>query len=366
MRDDGEAAAGGGRVVSAATATVLDDLADVDAAAFDELDDTAGAAGCHARLRQHQDDRRWRVRYVRVEESGRLVALLPLYAARGRNWPDESYDSTRWWDAPSRPALRADQALLVCGCADLRSGLPVADDGDVAAAHIRHALLVAARLAAPEGRGLLFPYVYPRARRLLEAATQGWADWVVLDHEARFPAEAIAAPGAWASPRVRGVLRHDRRLIDELGVTAEAAPWSAGADMASSFIAEHNIRKGRTDHAEFVRMRHELWAECQGVEVVVFAGHCGPVEGALTAFVWRDQLELYEIGLSGQESRHRLALYLDLMFHRPLCFARQRGLHGVRAGLSARVPKASRGATFSALSGGELGIAETARLAGAD
>jgi hypothetical protein len=349
--------------VSAVTATVLDGMADVDPAAFDALDTTAGAAGCHARLRQHEGDRRWRVRYVRLDEAGRLVAVLPLYAARGRIWPDESYDSACWGGSPGGQPLSAEHALLVGGCADLRSGLPVAGDGDTAAAYLRHAMVTLARLAAREGRGLIFPYVYPAARRLLDAATRGQARWATLDHEAQFPAEAIDAPGAWGSSRVRGVLRHDRRLIDSMEVTGVVAPWPADADMVSSLVAEHNIRKGRADHAEFVRMRHDLWAECAGVEVIVFTGHCGSAEGALTALVWRDQLELYEIGLSGPEGRQRLALYLDLMFHRPLAFAGQRGLRGVRAGLSARTPKASRGATFRALSGGELGVADTARMA---
>jgi hypothetical protein len=109
-------------------------------------------------------------------------------------------------------------------------------------------------------------------------------------------------------------------------------------------------------------MRHTEWSQCAGVELVVFAVSSPAASGFLTALAWKDELALYEIGLTGEDGRERLAAYLSLLFHQPHDFAASRGLRTIRAGLAAEVPKSSRGALFTELSGGVLNADEVRKL----
>jgi hypothetical protein len=147
-------------------------------------------------------------------------------------------------------------------------------------------------------------------------------------------------------------------------VVRSVRSWPEAEEEASKLIAEHNSRKGTPDHPEFVRFRYAEWQQCEGVELVVFAARAHAVSGVLTALVSKDELELCDIGLVGEEGPARLAAYLDLVFHHPVAFARSRGLPNIRVGFGAEVPKKSRGAVFEDLYGGVLDLDHTRKLAG--
>nr|WP_062332816.1 hypothetical protein [Herbidospora sakaeratensis] len=321
------------------TATTLSGLPRLTPAAFD-LD--AGAAGAPARLLGVESDGRWRCSYVTAESADGLDALVPLYRPAGRVWPDRAY-------APD-PGITADRCLLVGGVYDRRTAL------HLPAALAPEALREAARIAVEEDRCLVFPFLYARARRTVDAATGGRVRWTVLAHEARF---TLGEPAS----RVRGVLRRDRRLIERAATTASVVPWRDADPATARLVADHNLRMGEFDDPEFVRLRYDQWAACAGVEVIVFDGRAGPHHGVLTALVWRGGLELHEIGLPPSGDPARLALYLDLIYHRPHAYARAHRLTAVRAGTAARTPKASRGAAFEPLYGGVLDAEDTRRLA---
>ena len=136
------------------------------------------------------------------------------------------------------------------------------------------------------------------------------------------------------------------------------------AEPASALIAEHNIRVGRFDHPEFVKLRSRRWQDCPGVEFLVFAAESGALTGYVTGWVWRDELAVYEIGLPGPQSPQRLACYLELVFRLPIQLAQQRGLRMVRLGAAAERIKAGRGAVFHELFGGVLNVVATKQLAG--
>ncbi|GIH27850.1 hypothetical protein Aph01nite_61600 [Acrocarpospora phusangensis] len=338
--------------------TGLSELPDLEPAAFDP---SAGAAGTRARLLSVETDGRWRHRYVAAESAGRgftgLAALLPVYWPSGRSWPDPAYAPAGWPIPDLSPAeVAPDRCLLVGGVYDRRTALHLPDDAALA----RDCLREVARIAVESDRCLIFPYVYARARRILDAATGGRIRWGVLEHEARFH-DVLRTEGTPA--RVRGVLRRDRRIIEQAVTTASVVPWQAAAPRAAGLIAEHNLRLGQLDDPEFVRMRYAQWADCAGVRVIVFDARAGSQHGVLTALVWRDSLELHEIGLPPSDDPARLALYLDLIFHRPYAYARENGLNTIRAGTAARTPKASRGATFEPLLGGVLDAGNTEWLA---
>jgi inosine-uridine nucleoside N-ribohydrolase len=344
--------------------TGLADLPDLQPAAFDP---DAGAAGTRARLLTVETDGRWQRRYVAAESASGgqaagngatgLAALLPVYWPAGRSWPDPAY-APAGWPIPDLSAAEVtpDRCLLVGGVYDHRTALHLPDDVTLA----RNALREVARMAVESDRCLVFPFVHARARRILDAATGGRIRWGVLEHEARFH-NVLQAEGTTA--RVRGVLRRDRRIIERAATTASVAPWQDAAPQAAGLIAEHNLRLGRLDDPEFVRMRYTQWADCAGVRVIVFDARAGSQHGVLTALVWQDTLELLEIGLPPSDDPARLALYLDLIFHRPHAYARENRLNTIRAGTAARTPKASRGAAFEPLHGGVLDSENTEWLA---
>ncbi|MBO0822263.1 MAG: hypothetical protein J2P27_00195 [Actinobacteria bacterium] len=342
---------------------VIDHLQDMSPGEFNALDSVAGAAGCFERLQQREADGRWRVGYVRGTDDGVLRAAVPFYECRGRTWPDGAYDPSRW-ELPDtrRQEYAHGAAVLVGGCCDRRSGLPI--DPDYRERRKVRALLVAvARVAAAHDRALAFPYAFPCARRVLAQAAKDQIVWATLGREAQFR-DVVARDWEDRQPsRIRYVLRRDRRLMAAEGVRDEVSAWPEVEDAACELIAAHNLRKGQPDHPEFVRLRHREWGECQGVELTAFTAAADGVRGVLTALVWNSELELYEIGVDGTEGPARLAVYLSLIVHAPLRFAQARGLRHMRAGLAAETPKASRGAVFSELYGGVLDAANTSALA---
>ena len=369
---------------------LVDSIAGVPADAFDCLDTSAGAAGCYHRLRQREMDGRWQVAYALQGPADAPTAVLPGYIRRGVDWPDPAYDISAWTrplyltvpgGSPSGPhdgshrelhgelpsgsdlgpaTLAADQCVFIGGCADLRSALHLgpADRTQTGASR-----LLAAFARANPGRFLVFPYLYRADRDLVDDATGGRCWWTLLGRESYFPRLTEPDREAGLGSRVRGVLRHDRRLIASAGLVAAVTDWSDAPADTAELIAAHNTRKGSPDHPEFVALRHDQWADCPSVRVVVFSVRSGSVRGVLSALVWRDQLELAEVGLAGPDGPVRLACYLDLLFHQPIRFAAAHGLTAIRAGLAAEVPKKSRGARLREVYGGVLGPADTARLA---
>lgn len=345
---------------------VVDDIAEAGAAEFDRLDRSAGAAGCHARTAQRQRDGRWRTGYVRCVDGTRLLAFVPFYAPRGATWPDPAYDP-RTWGLPQDAVRRADAAdcLLVGGHGDLRTGFPVAAQLR-SPALLRPVLGALAGVAAAEGRGLALPYVYGWVRDAVTAVCGDAAVWTPLGQDARLPGD-VTDP-RWTDRlgrRARRNIRADRDLITASRVRVTAGRWNDVEDRAAALIAAHNQRKGRPDHAAFVKMRTRLWDRCPGVEVVAFTARFGAAEGYTTARVWADELDMVEIGLGGEPGPARLAAYLDLLVHTPLRYARDRGLRTIRLGAAARSTKEGRGAVFETQYGGFLDGPATARLAGA-
>lgn len=333
---------------------------------FNALNTMAGAAGSHARMSQREADPRWRVRYVRWLEAGRLRAGLPVYQCRGPAWPDRAYDPSAWeWPDGVQGDGAPGRGLQVGGCSDLRTALHV--DREAEPGHWRRLLAAIATLAEGDtdgdGNFIVLPYVYQDNKDALAQASMGHIAWAELGREAHL--DGVAAPD-WEerlSSRVRYVLRRDRRLIAEAGVRGRVCRWAEIADSACALIAEHNTRKGKIDHPDFVRLRHDEWDECPSVELLVFSVRAGAVSGVLTAFIWNGQLELYEIGLGGDAGADRLAAYLSLVFHEPLRLARSRGLAHIRAGRAAELAKGARGARFVHLYGGVLSARDAGRLA---
>jgi hypothetical protein len=344
---------------------LIDSIAGVPARDFDRLDSSAGAAGCYDRMRQRESDGRWLRTYLRCvdSDSGRLRALIPLYRSRGRTWPDPAYDP-RTWDLPPGAAdeCTAAGSVIVGSYADLRTGLHVEPELRTPD-NLRELLARIAAAAAEENRCLIFPFVFEEAQRAL-AAAEGAIAWKTLGEEAQL--RGVADPG-WESKltgRMRRNFRLDRAAIAAAGLGGSMHAWHEVEEQVAELIAEHNIRLGRFDHTEFVKLRSRQWDRCEAVEFFVFAAESSTVKGYVTAWVWEDELDLYEVGLHGEPGPDRFAAYVDLAFIQPLRFAQARGLNRIRLGMAAGQTKAVRGAVFTSVYGGVLNARETKRLAG--
>ncbi|MBR7834921.1 hypothetical protein KDL01_16730 [Actinospica durhamensis] len=339
-------------------AEFLDSLAGVDAGAFDALGAQVVPATCHERLLRFEADRRWRAGYLSVTaEDGTLVAAVPFHHTTAPRWPDPAYDPRSWgFDASEVPG----SYLFVGGVTDLRADLHVED------ARIRETLRKLAQRAAGDGQALCLPYVGEGTHTQVSAALGDLVHWVALGEEADFSHHLGPEPEPLGS-RVRGVLNRDRRLIEKAQVETGISTWPAVASHAAEVIADHNDRKGKPDHPEFVELRYEEWCAFESVEVLVFTARAAGCAGYLTALRRRGGLDLHlqEIGLTGQEGPERIAVYVSLLYHQPMAFARDQGLRVLTAGIAARTPKASRGARFRPLYGGLMDAAAVRAFAGA-
>ncbi|HEX6473257.1 MAG TPA: hypothetical protein VF069_29465 [Streptosporangiaceae bacterium] len=314
---------------------VTDSLDGVGADDLFALDGTVGALGSRGRLVQHSQDPRWTPRYVVVRDGGRLRAALPIFLGNGTQWSDQIHNPEDWgYHQPLVP----DKSALVGGRLEIRGSLRCADEPDVIAA------VTDALSAIPElrGRELFFGYLPPDQRRIAEAIF-GPVTWLAEYDDFTYPEEVIRGSLMDLPQPVRYTIRHGERKAAELGIVAEVTPWRDYEGDACELIAAHNERKGQTDHPELVRYRMDRWDECDEVTVLVaHASRDGAAGGAVTLLLFRDEVEVYEVGLPEQDDRH--TFYIHLTFNEPRRIARDQGCAVVRAGLGAPQPKRIRGA----------------------
>lgn len=346
---------------------ILTSLAEADPAGFNRLDPGGGAMCCHGHTLIREHDGRWRARYLRcLDERGELAALIPLYTSAAETWPDPAYDPASWdfpeggYDGGLTPAT----ALLVGGRSDLRSSLHVRADL-LASAQLRRVLAYLSALAAGEGRGLVLPYLPPAAREALDRAADGRIAWTRLGRAAWLRGVTEPDWTARIGAHARATLRKDELLFQAVPMTARTPPWAEIEDLAYEMFAEHNLSLGSPDHPEIARLRAREFQDCGEVEPVAFTCASENVFAVMGALVWQDELVLNEIGIRGTgRDRERLAVYLKLVFHESVRYARARGLRDVMLGMKAAAPKSSRGCVFEDVYGGVIGVEDTEKLAG--
>jgi hypothetical protein len=338
-------------------------IADIPQEQFDRLDPAVGVVDCYAKVKQREADGRWRVTYVHGTDGDQTKAAIPLYASQSPDWSDPAYDPRTWALPPAvREDCTANRCLVVESYEDRCSGLHV-ECSARQPRQLRQVLSVMARVAAGQDRCLSFPYFSSAAKDVLSAAACGRIAWASLGREAYL--RDLADPG-WESSqpkRVRYNLRHDKDLIASAAITSGQCSWPEIEDTASDLIAAHNVMKGQPDHPEFVRMRHQQWADCPQAELVVFTARSAVVTGVETAVLWNNELDLREIGLAGDEGADRRAAYLDLVFRQPIRFAQSRRLRRIRLGMGAEMVKSGRGAVLQDLHGGVLTASAARRIA---
>ncbi|RCG27275.1 hypothetical protein DQ384_26540 [Sphaerisporangium album] len=324
----------------ALSVVVADDLGDVGADELYELDANVGALGCRGRLVQHSDDPRWEPRYVIVRDGSRLCAAVPVFLGLGTEWSDQIH-SPKEWGLDESP-IQAKSAL-VGGRLEIRGSLRCVDEPEV----FRSVLDGCASISELDGRELFLGYLDERQQRLAEAIF-GPMEWLVEYDDFVYPEEIVLGSLADVPRNVRQTIRHGERQIAEHQIKAETVPWQEYRGTACALIAEHNKRMGMVDHPALVRYRMDQWDECDEVSVSVVhataGGEEGAAEGAVTLLTYRDELEVYEVGLPGEDGPGRRALYACLTFHEPRRIAQSLGVKTVRAGLDAGRPKRLRGA----------------------
>ncbi|TDB87236.1 hypothetical protein E1264_15375 [Actinomadura sp. KC216] len=316
--------------------TVADSLDDITDDEFFELDGSLGAMGSRVRLQQHSQDPRWSARYVIAREGNAVRAVLPLFLGHGDQWSDRLNSPRTWgYDGDLRQATSA----LIGGRLEIRGSMRCADDPAVLQA-------VADRCADMEelrGRDLFFGFFDSRQAELAEAVF-GSVKWLDASEDFVYPEPVVLGDPANLPRSVRQLIRQDERRIEEFGITASVIPWPEYDGVACDLIADHNRRKGMDDHALLAEYRMDQWTECPGVSAYVVHAEMADVVGVTTLLHYRDELEVYEIGLPEGDGRARRTLYSCLTFNEPRRFARDNGIGVVRAGPDAALPKRIRGA----------------------
>lgn len=318
----------------ALTVAVADSLDGIGADELFALDGTLGALGSRGRLAQHTGDPRWPARYVLARDGDRLLAAVPVFLGGGGMWSDQIHQPADWGfgDTPSQ-----EKSALAGGRLEIRGSLRCVDDPAVlrAVAEVCRAGLT--------GRDVFLGYLDRRQQRLAEAVF-GPVEWLVRYEDFDYPAEVVQGDLADLPRAVRQSIRAGERKIAEFGIEAVAVPWADYTGSGCDLIAAQNKRKGMTDHAALVGFRLDQWDECDEVSVYVVHATMGDEEGAVSLLVYRDEVEVYEVGLPEGDGPSRRTLYSCLTFDEPRKLARKLGLTKIRAGLGAAQPKKIRGA----------------------
>jgi hypothetical protein len=324
---------------------VIPSLRAFDAQEFDRLDATCGPVGSHSRLLQLERDHRWSTEYLCAHEGGLLIAAVPLYRLKKGAWPDSSYDPATWGlDQPLPPG----EVTVVGGRSGLSSTLHVARE---IAGSRRHIRLIEELLVREPRRSLLLPFLTECQLRPWQGVLGTRLKHITLGGDARFDR---TLPGLPPLPRkVRQTLSRDQRMAQKYGVESEVKTWSEVRSFAAGLIADSNRAHGLADAEQLVDFRVRQWEACPDVSVVVFTARARREQGVLVAVVWRNWIDLQEMGLTGAPGDLRRTLYAQLLFHLPAQLARRLGdTRHIRAGLKAELPKAIRGAYFIPLIGG--------------
>ena len=322
---------------------VLASLGELDPQEFDRLDDSCGPVGSYARLVQLEQDPRWSAEYLCARESGLLLAAVPLYRLKRGGWPDPSYDPAGWG---LHQSAMPGSSTIVGGRSGLLSSVHVA----AAISGTRRHLRLIEELVAREPReSLILPFVAESELAPWAAVLGSRLRSQLLGADARFDGHLAGQP---FSRKVRQTLTSDQRTADRCGVESAVRTWSEVRASAAGLIAANSKAKGLPDAEQLVDFRVRQWEACEGASVVVLTAQARGEYGVTVGVIWRDWMDLQEIGITGARSELRRVLYAQLLFHLPLRLARQRGVKHIRAGLTAEQPKALRGASFVPLAGG--------------
>jgi hypothetical protein len=172
----------------------------------------------------------------------------------------------------------------------------------------------------------------------------GPVEWLIEYPDHDYPPEVVHGALADLPADVRHTITAGQRKIAQLGIEADVVPWSVYAGGGEKLIAEHNKRMGTPDHAALVGYRLDQWDECEEVSVHIAHAAMGDDEGVISLLAYRDELQLYEVGLPDGQGPSRRTLYASLIFDEPRRLARELGLSTIRAGLGADQAKKIRGA----------------------
>lgn len=321
----------------------LESLRDLDADEFDRLDVSCGPVGSHSRLVQLERDYRWSTEYLCAREGGKLLAAVPLYRLKKGAWPDPSYDPAMWGlDQLTPPS----ETTIVGGRSGLLSNLHVASAVSGTSRHVR---LIEELLTRESRLSLLLPF-------LTESDLGPWRKVLGSD----LACQALGADARFdrylageAVPRkVRQTLERDLRMAERYGVESSVRTWSEVSSFAAGLIAHDSRAKGLPDAEQLVDFRVRQWEACEDVCVVVLTAEAHGERGIVVCVIWRDWVDLQEMGITGTPSDVRRTLYALLLFHLPVQLAGQSGVRHIRAGLRAEQAKAIRGASFIPLAGG--------------
>lgn len=312
---------------------------------FDELDSGTGPVGSHAWLLSMESDARWESRYHKFTRGDNTIAIVPVYQRKAKEWRDPLYTP----DFPVQPdsPVTPECCVLVGGRDRLLSSLHV--QAEAREPEVYRAIMEALTEAyCQSGRYLYFPHFRAAELSLIAAASDTPPQRRLTGADARLD-RLLGDWGKSLLSKERATLRHDLAEGTRLGVRTAVCDWADATDYAAPLIAGHHQAKGSPEHSLLVDRRVRQWERCTGFEVMVFTAQAEDVRGVVVAAVWRDWMELLEIGLGHGRGEVRRCVYAYLIAHLPAEAGKARGLRKLRVGPAARTPKAARGAFFHEL-----------------
>lgn len=309
---------------------------------FDELDDDIGPVGSRARLLSLERDSRWEVCYHRFAQGADPVAVVPVYRRRTKKWLNPLYTPSfpGQHDSPIPPEL----CVVVGGVDGLLSSLHVRHD--LRQPGIYRAIMSSLSTVYRErGMYLYFPHFRSTELDLISAALGAPLERRLTGADARLD-RLFDDWGQSLRSKQRATLRRDAADSKRLGIETTVCSWADAADHAAVLIAGHHHAKGSPEHPALVDRRIRQWEQCSEFEVLVLKAHADDVQGVLVALIWRDWMDLLEIGLTHGHGEMRRCVYAQLAAHLPAAIGKARGLKKLRAGPESQAAKAARGAFF--------------------
>jgi hypothetical protein len=246
------------------------------------------------------------------------------------------------------PADAREWALIGGGTGFASGCLIRANVGSDIAETVRRRLVLAAFTAARD-EGLFPVSLYVRNCEIDAFRTESTGPPLLISQSAdlHITADSYEAHIAAEKRPARQTLRRDRRDAQAMGLELREVPPAEVIGLASPMICSNKQKHGILDHPRLAAYRLQQWLAATEGPCVAFLAAIGDGAPIAITFASVDRsaklLEVYELGLSGEESS-RHAAYVQAMIHGPIKYAIRAQLRRIELGLEAAVPKRARGA----------------------
>ena len=299
-------------------------------------------------------DARWRVRFVVAETAGTLVGYMPVFQAKGEDFPTDSCDPAIVAPGVAGKHPRpASDFLLIGGHTELvaggvvRAGCPEEEQAEVIAR------LAEAAFALARDEGKIGMALYVRDAQLESflryAPRDRVASKIAEDFSLAVPDDGMDAYVSGLKRKTRARVRNELHEVEERSLSTRTHSVAEILDEALPLILSVKQRHGIVDHPRLVRMRLQSWWQAASwTAAFCVSDPSGELIAVSLAVVCGPALEIYEVGLSDSSDLRHLA-YVEALLYAPMRWAAENDVSRLVLGLDSPTPKRLRGAVPSAV-----------------